>query len=221
MKKRLWICLIAASMCLAGPALAKPAAKASKKISLSKASKASKRVKKPAKTTKKKRSARQTSAANATSKRDVAAVLKWLQQHIADAKKAGKPSDLPTQLLGGLFQLAIPNIVHGQYALAGTGQALRHGGMPKADVQVVARDMARNFGQLTKIFAQLAATPALKGQIAGFFAALQGISKKGQSAAVAMGTYAKDPNAQASATAFEQALEAYRASISALMGRIR
>lgn len=171
---------------------------------------------------KSKRKPKKASVANAAKgNRDVAAVLKWLRKHIADTKKAGKPSDLPTQLLAGLFQLAIPNIVHGQYALAGTGQALRCGGMPKGDVQVVARDMARNFGQLSKIFGQLAATPALKGQIASFFAALAGVSDKGKAAATAMGAYAQDPNKQAGATGFESALESYRGAISGLMGRIK
>lgn len=153
--------------------------------------------------------------------RDVDAVISWLRKHIAEAKKTGKPSDLPTQLLAGLFQLSIPNIVHGQYALASTGLALRSGGMPKDQVQVVAKDMAGNFQRLEQIFANLAKTPALRGPIASFFEAIGAVTAKGHAAAIALSGYAQDPNAQAGASSFQQALEAYRASIKALVQRIQ
>lgn len=160
-------------------------------------------------------------AATASSKGDVAAVLKWLREHIAATAKTGKPSDLPTQMLAGLFQLAIPNIVHGQYALASTGQALRRGGVSQAEATAIAGDMARNFGQMTRIFTDLANTPALKGQIATFFTEVAAVLAKGQAAAEALRAYAIAPNSQPSAAAFGAALDAYRLAIKAMMQSIK
>jgi len=183
-------------------------------------------AKKARKSRKARKTAKKAPAGKAAAKakagdRDVAAVHKWLREHIAATTKSGKPSDLATAMLGGLVQLAIPNLVHGHYALAGTGQAMRGGRMPEADVVVVASDIARNFEALGRIFAGFAARPALKGQVGRFFSRLQGLTVHGVTAAKALATYAKSPTQQAAATAFENALERYRGAVRSFLGQLK
>jgi len=155
---------------------------------------------------------------SAQKRADVVHALAWLRAQMTAASKANKPSDLASLLLGGILENAFTQALHSQYALAGLGQALHKGAMPRPTVQVMAQDMARNLRQGERTFRALAKAKAL-GQLAEIFGMLAKLSVDGYTAATALATWAA--KADASALPFDQALETYRVGVEGFAQRVR
>ncbi|GEM_PF-2788822 len=207
---------------LVGPVLVMPTAATAKakntpRKRVRKAHKSSKKAKAGSKKAKKSSSKRGAASLG----RDAKALQTWLRAEMAAAKKKGKSPDVATQLLAGLFQLGIPNLVHGHYALAGTGYALQSGKMTQANVAAVAGDVGRNLAAIGTIYKALGAKPELKGQIGTVFTQLAKLTVAGTKAAAALKAYAGSPNNQASASAFDRDLEAFRGSIQTVLQQMR
>ena len=150
----------------------------------------------------------------------LAALLKSLRAALEASRKAAEEPDLTTALLSGIAEVSLISVIHGHYALAGVGQALRSGGMPAADVQVVARDMERNFAQLGQTYGRLGSQKAFDQGLIDIFKSLQILCGKGSQTAAALTAYAEASGEAARARAFEAALDDYRGRVKALIASL-
>jgi hypothetical protein len=107
--------------------------------------------------------------------------------------------------------------LHGHFALAGLGHALRGGGMKPDEVATMAATMAQNYKGLSETFLQLAGQKAFEGELAQLWREVAGLAKKGQTAAEALRQMALNPSESAHLAPFDAALEDYRSSLQALM----
>ena len=169
-----------------------------------------------------KRKARATKVSKrATKSPSIAHALQWLRDHLAAAGKAGKPSDLATQMLGTLMEVSFVQAVHSHYGLASLGQALRSGAMSKDAVSISARDMVRNQQQLQVRFSELARQKPFRGQLARVFSDLAALSVTAKATAQALVAWSAQPAVRAKAVGFESALERYRSEVKAFASRVK
>lgn len=223
-------CLHLGLIALIGAAVALPSTAWAGDTNVTKARKSSPSKSSPSKTSR--GSARKTTKTTKTTKAtkgastakpapdSIEAVQAWLRDHLATSARQGKGSDLATALLAGIFQLAMPAVVQGQYALAGTGQALRAGSLPADNAKAVAADVGQSLRTVGGVLSGFAARPQLKGQVADVFTALAALTIDGVAAADALAVYATERSSTARARAFEAALERYRSSTQALTARL-
>ena len=147
--------------------------------------------------------------------------LQWLRNHLAAAGKAGKSSDLATQMLATLMEVSFAQAVHSHYGLASLGQALRSGGMKKDAVSVSARDMERNHRQLNVRFSELSKQKPFRGQLGKIFSDLAALSVTAAATAQALVAWSGQAENRALAIAFESALERYRNEVRAFATRVK
>jgi hypothetical protein len=147
--------------------------------------------------------------------------LQWLRNHLAAAGKAGKPSDLATQMLATLMEVSFAQAVHSHYGLASLGQALRSGGMNKDTVSISARDMVRNHRQLNVRFSELSRQKPFRGQLGKIFSDLAALSVTATATAKALVAWSGQAENKALAIAFESALERYRNEVRAFATRVK
>lgn len=150
----------------------------------------------------------------------LAALIASLRQALDASRKANEDPDLTTTLLSGIAEVSLVSAIHGHYALAGVGQALRTGGMPAADVAVVARDMERNFEQLAQTYGRLAGQKSFHPQLVDIFRGLQILCGKAQSTAGALAFWADASADTGRVRAFESALDDYRGRVKALFASL-
>ncbi len=150
----------------------------------------------------------------------LSALVQALRRSLDASRKAGQEPDLTTALLSGIAEVSLITVIHGHYALAGVGQALRTGGMPAADVQVVAKDMAHNFEQLGQGYGRLAGQKAFDQGLIDIFKSLQILCGKGSQTAAALAAYAEASSESGRAHAFEAALDDYRGRVKALIASL-
>lgn len=147
----------------------------------------------------------------------LATLLTALRAALDASRKAGEDPDQAMLLLAGLVETSLVSVIHGHYALAGIGQAMRTGGMPPSEVQVVARDMERNFKTLAESYGRFAGQKALPVQIVDIFRSLQIVCSRAELTAGALAGWADASAEAARARAFEAALDDYRGRVRALM----
>lgn len=125
--------------------------------------------------------------------------------------------DLASAVLIGMARTSLVATVHGHFALAGLGHALRGGAMKPDEVATMASTMAQNYKGLSEAFLQLAGQKAFEGELAQLWREVAGLAKKGQTAAEALRQVALNPGESAHLGPFDAALENYRSSLQALM----
>jgi hypothetical protein len=125
--------------------------------------------------------------------------------------------DLASAVLIGMARTSLVATLHGHFALAGLGHALRGGGMKPDEVATMAATMAQNYKGLSETFLQLAGQKAFEGELAQLWREVAGLAKKGQTAAEALRQVALNPSESAHLAPFDAALEDYRSSLQALM----
>lgn len=150
----------------------------------------------------------------------LSALVAALRASLEQSRKAGADPDLTTALLSGIAEVSLISVIHGHYALAGVGQALRTGGMPAADVLVVARDMGRNFEQLSQSYGRLAGQKAFDQGLIDIFKSLQILCGRGSQTAAMLASYAEAASEPSRAHAFENALDDYRGRVKALIASL-
>lgn len=153
------------------------------------------------------------------------AVLAKLLAQIDQALKAAPPKDAQAPDPGGaLLQVvarsALIAVLHGHFALAGQGQALRAGGMPAKEVAVTANTLAQNYDALGQSYNELAGQKPFAGELADIFRAVAGLCGHAKAASLALAAYADSPNDAQRAKAFEDALENYRGRLQALFATL-
>lgn len=126
-------------------------------------------------------------------------------------------ADLASAVLVGMARTSLVATLHGHFALAGLGHALRGGGMKPDEVATMAATMAQNYRGLSEAFLQLAGQKAFEGELAQLWREVAGLAKKGQTAAEALRQVALHPSESAHLAPFDVALEDYRSSLQALM----
>lgn len=134
----------------------------------------------------------------------------------SDPPQAPAP-DLASAVLIGMARTSLVATVHGHFALAGLGHALRGGAMKPDEVATMAATMAQNYKGLSETFLQLAGQKAFEGELAQLWREVAGLAKKGQTAAEALRQVALNPGENAHLGPFDAALEDYRSSLQALM----
>jgi len=150
----------------------------------------------------------------------LSALVRSLRASLDASRKAGQDPDLTTAMLSGIAEVSLISVIHGHYALAGVGQALRTGGMPAADVLVVARDMSHNFDQLGQAYGRLAAQKVFDQGLIDIFKSLQILCGKGGQTAALLAAYAEASSDSSRARAFESALDDYRGRVKALIASL-
>lgn len=133
------------------------------------------------------------------------------------AKPEAAGEDLASAVLVGMARTSLVATLHGHFALAGLGHALRGGGMKPDEVATMAATMAQNYKGIAETFVHLAAQKAFEGELAQLWREVAAIAQKGQAAAEALQQVALHPSDAAYLAPFDAALEAYRAALQALM----
>lgn len=128
--------------------------------------------------------------------------------------------DLAGQLLVAMARSSMVAVLHGHFALAGLGQAVRSGGMAAAEAGVMATTMAQNYAGLAEAFGELANQKPLQGDLSDLMRSLQILAQRAETAAGALQAYASAPNEAATLTALENALEEYRGRLQALFAHL-
>lgn len=141
------------------------------------------------------------------------------QKALKAAPQPGGP-DLAMAVLVSLARSSMVSALHGHFALAGLGQAVRTGGMAASDVAVMARTMAQNYAGLAEAFGALAGQKSFEPELANLFASLQILAQRAQVASDALSQYATLPNEASKIKAFEDALEDYRSRVQALFAQL-
>lgn len=146
----------------------------------------------------------------------LARLLAALDKALA-AKPEAAGEDLASAVLVGMARTSLVATLHGHFALAGLGHALRSGGMKPDEVATMSATMAQNYRGIADTFVQLAGQKAFEGELAQLWREVAGIAQKGQAAAEALQQVALHPSDAAYLAPFDAALEAYRAALQALM----
>lgn len=144
-----------------------------------------------------------------------------LRLALAASRKANEDPDLASVLLGAIAQTSVSGVIHGHYALAGCGQALRGALLGADDVRAYARDMAQNWRQLSEVYSDLARQKAFDGELRTIFQALSLLSEKAGQTAALLGQWADLTSDEARAQRFEAALEDYRGRVKAFVSTLQ
>jgi hypothetical protein len=142
--------------------------------------------------------------------------LAWLasvRKAVTAARKAGDTQDLGGAMLTSIANLSLVNALHGHFAMAGVGHALRSGGMPAKEVLEFAKNMQSNFHFISQDYDQLAAQKGFDDDLRGVFRSLQILATRAEQAAAALVSYAEAPTETSRAHVFEAALEDYRSRV--------
>jgi hypothetical protein len=140
-----------------------------------------------------------------------------------DRALAAQPTaqqDLAGQMLVALARSSMVAVLHGHFALAGLGQAVRSGGMAAAEAAVMASTMAQNYSGLAEAYGELASQKTLQGELADLLRSMQILAQRAEVAAQALQSYTKAPNEAATLLALETALEDYRSRLQALFAHL-
>ena len=147
----------------------------------------------------------------------LAQLLATLDKALAAAAPTDdKQPDPAGALLETLARSSVVSVLHGHFALAGLGQALRMGGMPANEVGTMAKTLAANYESLGTAFGNLASHKQFAGELADIFRSVQVLCQYAKTVSVALAGYAALPNESGQAKAFEEALETYRSRLAAL-----
>lgn len=134
---------------------------------------------------------------------------------------AKEEPDLASSLLDAIAQTSMANVIHGHYALAGCGQALRSGGLGADDARAYAKDMAQNWQQLSQMYGRLAGLKAFDPELRNIFQSLALMSEKAAQTAGLLASWADLPGDNGRAAAFEAALEDYRGRVKAFVAFVQ
>lgn len=142
------------------------------------------------------------------------ALLASLRRAVAEsAKSSGDKPDLAADLLRGVADLAMVNALHGHFALAGVGHAMRTGGIPVKEALEFARNMKDNFHMIAEDFNSMATQKAFDPELRDVFRSLQILAVHAEESAASLVAWALAPTEPAKAHAFEAALEDYRSRV--------
>lgn len=133
------------------------------------------------------------------------------------SRKANEDPDLTAKFLDAIARTSLVTAIHGHYAFAGLGQAMRTGGMPAADVRAYAADMRQNYRGMAETYADLAKVKAFDQALKDIFASLQLLCEYADKAAAALVNWADKADDAPRAAAFEASLEAYRGRVKSLV----
>ena len=154
-----------------------------------------------------------------------ALTLKRLVEALRVALKASQAAkqepDLATLLLDAVAETSISNVIHGHYALAACGQALRSGGLGADDTRAYARDMAQNWQQLSQMYGRLAGVKVFDPELRNIFQSLALMTEKAAQAAGLLANWADLTGDNGRAAAFEAALEDYRGRVKAFVAFVQ
>ena len=144
-----------------------------------------------------------------------------LRQAAKASAAAKEEPDLVSLLLGTVAETAVSGVIHGHYALAGCGQALRSGGMGADDTRAYARDMAQNWQQTSQLYGRLAAHKAFDPELRNIFQSLALINEKASQTAGLLAHWAELTSDNGRAATFEAALEDYRGQVKAFVAFVQ
>ncbi len=144
-----------------------------------------------------------------------------LRQAIKVSQAAKEEPDLVTLLLDAVAETSMSGVIHGHYALAGCGQALRSGGLGADDVRAYARDMAQNWQQLSQLYGKLGGQRAFDPELRSIFQSLALMTEKAGQTAGLLAHWADLASDNGRATAFEGALEDYRGRVKAFVAFVQ
>jgi len=147
----------------------------------------------------------------------LAAIDKALAQ---PAPKDGGGPDAADALLDGIARSSIVALIHGHFAYAGLGQAMKTGAIPAAQVATMARTLAGNYNALASTFGALARQKAFAGGLDDIFRAVQALASQAETAGKALGAWAAQPDDAARAQAYDDAVETYRQRLEALFAHL-
>ncbi len=133
------------------------------------------------------------------------------------SRKANEDPDLTAKFLDAIARTSLVTAIHGHYAFAGLGQAMRTGGMPAADVRAYASDMQQNYRGMAESYADLAKVKAFDQTLKDIFASLQLLCEYADKAAAGLVNWSDKADDPPRAAAFEAALEAYRGRVKSLV----
>ncbi len=134
----------------------------------------------------------------------------------APAPTDDKQPDPAGALLETLARSSVVSVLHGHFALAGLGQALRMGAMPANEVGTMAKTLTANYESLGLAFGNLSNHKQFAGELADIFRSVQVLCQYAKTVSAALAGYAAMPNESGQAKAFEEALETYRSRLAAL-----
>lgn len=148
-------------------------------------------------------------------------LVEGLRQAIKTSQAAKEDPDLVTLLLDAVAETSMSGVIHGHYALAGCGQAMRSGGLGADDTRAYARDMAQNWQQLSLMYAKLAGHKAFDPELRNIFGALALLTEKAGQTAGLLAHWADLTSDNGRATAFEASLEDYRGRVKAFVAFVQ
>lgn len=141
-----------------------------------------------------------------------------LRRAMMASQKAKEDPDLTVHLLNALAEASLTGVIHGHYALAGCGQALRTGGLGPDEAKAYGKDMTQNWQALSQDYALLAKNKAFEQELRNIFETLAQLTAKGAQAATHLASWAELPSDNGRARLFEAAVEEYRTRVKALVG---
>jgi hypothetical protein len=151
----------------------------------------------------------------------VARLLASVRKALAAAAKPDEPAPLADAMVGAILNVSVVNVLHGHFALAGVGQALRAGGMSGEVAQEFARNMRDGWRALANDFQRLADQKAFDAELRDLFRTLATLAQRGEGAAGKLAEWAAQSADTGRAAAFEAALEDYRGRAAALLGALK
>lgn len=150
-----------------------------------------------------------------------AQILASVRKAVADARKAGEKQDLGGAMLTTIANLSLVNALHGHFALAGVGQALRSGGIPAKEALEFANNMQQNFKFVAEDYDDMAGQKGFDADLRAVFRTLQILAGRAEHAAAALANYAAGSTDTARAHLFEAALEDYRSRVQAFYAGLK
>lgn len=153
------------------------------------------------------------------------ATLAKLIATIDKALAAGPPKDAQSpdpggSLLQALARSSVIAVLHGHFAIASSGHALRTGGIPATEVAVTAKTMATNYESLGQVYTEVAGHKQFAGDLADIFRVVAVLCGYAKTASDALGHFAAAPNDLSRAKAFEDAVENYRTRLAAFFAHL-
>lgn len=161
------------------------------------------------------------SPARETEETRVARLLASVRKALAAAAKPNEPAPLADAMVGAILNVSVVNVLHGHFALAGVGQALRAGGMSGEVAQEFGRNMRDGWRALANDFQRLADQRAFDAELRDLFRTLANLAQRGEGAAGKLTEWAAQSADTGRAAAFEAALEDYRGRAAALLGSLK
>ncbi|MSQ82691.1 MAG: hypothetical protein EXR77_07205 [Myxococcales bacterium] len=153
------------------------------------------------------------------------ATLAKLIATIDKALAAGPPKDAQSpdpggSLLQALARSSVIAVLHGHFAIASSGHALRTGGIPATEVAVTAKTMATNYEALGQVYTEVAGHKQFAGDLADIFRVVALLCGYAKTASDALGHFAAAPNDLSRAKTFEDAVENYRTRLAAFFAHL-